>query len=1630
MPHKSSAELAAEKERLQHGQKVLEHDPFDALIEMATPKPEPRIPGLSRSLDRFMDAAGAREFQQAYERIRQEEGTLDNTRDMGRFLKERVIPKIPFVSSQWAVMNDRGYRKAKERMEAGQMEPGDPFRILRYEKEQREAGERSWAEQIADAVVPIAGEAYLTKGISLPLSGAGIGARLIAGGAKLATKIAVTPSFYVPAASKRSVEQGGEFFEPKNIILPVIHAAIMTKLLGKLSKPTEAAVGRVPTQIGRKVTQIAAGGVEFSVEMQILNSATHEVDRLLPEAYEFETGKGSIRKLLEGEEGAGKELAIEMITGAVFKAMQAGPERWKRDQAFRKELAAYRDKMAPVFKQDRQLREGLAQQEAKWRGPKDEVYDPFPADKTTAPRLEPVPQEPSVQAEPRPSPAPAVQTSPPSFGPSQPKPAPRPAPAPGPSVTPPKPEIVAPERPQAVESAQVEAIFKEKGLTEREIHVMRNRPPLGGRTHEDIGADPLMRHEGQPVSRERVRQIEADARAKLEIKESLAKIGKEEAPTKIGTKGAKAKRIDAIAGGELIGPDELKTQSTDFEHRKEAKKQLTTEERNARRRDRERDKITEEIIKELKSAKRTGVSSEKVAELEAAYRAVGKEPQGVERWPTAPPAAPEPSPAARSVEPVTSPERQASAQEKSPSLPAEVKALYDRSGDITIPMAEFDAVLGKLAGKSGKELNAVLDALGIKTAKAKTNEKKIVAIESKLKDRRSGAQSAQLIQAEPEATADLLGGKPAEPPKVEPPAIVQKIIKAGDDAGSRLKKKYGGETLFSGFDPTDIPDLAVYLAGKIVKGGYTFAMFAKSATERFGEGIKPHLNDIWARASVIARGKPEPKQEPPTRTLPDQVSIKNVATDVVRERLGMPERPEVDKEGHRWRELAPEADRIAREDPARIDRLIDQLKKDPNKSLTDIEDFLLARRLAETENRYDKAIEDLDSGRGSRDPVVIAKREAAAAFEAGRVAELVKLSERAGTATARGLAARAAELKRDYSPVRALYRGREAKGEDLTVEEARSRTEDAHKIADLQAKVDALEAQIARQPVEKEMGVRPRRQATTRIEVDRAVERFRKAVLSASKSPSLFTTGVPGEVLSAAVDMAKAYARHGVAKFADFVADVQKTIGRPRGAKVQSVLEQAWKSAEAEVEAKRLEGAKGRAHKELGKLAERTATDITKPKRKLIVPDAELTELRVDIKKIKNRMRNQEESWRRSRQPMPQKVFRWAGEVLNLSRSILTTELLPITSAILRQGGFIGFGNPVRAVRGAIDGWHAFWSKDAAMRLHDKLEQRPLAEVYKRNKMLAEVDGALSAQEEAVQSHLAQKIPVLAHSNRSYTANLNRLRADSLDAMAASFAKPDPLQRLFGVKSRQPSNAELDVLANFVNVGSGRGNLGARLETAAVGLAHVFFAPRYVASRFQLLLGQPLWSGTGRTRYLIAKEYAKFAIGIGVFIGLAKLLGGDDVDIEWDPRSTDAAKIRIGRTRLDPWAGLQQVVRTTAQVVTGERKQADGKIADLRGPNRPYRGDTTLDVMSKFGRTKLAPGPGAVIDALVGEDVEGKPATAGSAALKLAIPVPLGYRDVDEALKEHGLSPALAASLLALMGMGVQTYEQREKKKR
>jgi hypothetical protein len=373
------------------------------------------------------------------------------------------------------------------------------------------------------------------------------------------------------------------------------------------------------------------------------------------------------------------------------------------------------------------------------------------------------------------------------------------------------------------------------------------------------------------------------------------------------------------------------------------------------------------------------------------------------------------------------------------------------------------------------------------------------------------------------------------------------------------------------------------------------------------------------------------------------------------------------------------------------------------------------------------------------------------------------------------------------------------------------------------------------------------------------------------------------------------------------------------------------------------------------------------------------------------------------KRPFMEKFWEQAGNILNLPRAMMTTADL---SAPLRQGVFL-IGKPKQWMPATKEMFKYAFSEKAYKGLMDDIAKRPTYKAMRNSKLsLTELGTDMAAREEAFMSNLAEKIPIFGRvargTNRAYSGFLNKLRADTFD---------DLYKKSEFLIEDNPKIA--DDIAKFVNAATGRGDLGA-LNKASVVLNGVFFSPRLMASRLNLLNPKFYVDLEPAVRKEALKSLFAFA-GVGATIlGLAKL-GGVEVGI--DPRSADFGKMKVGDTRYDIWGGFQQYIVLASRLITGEMvSSTTGREFTL---GEGYKPTTRLDIIQRFFESKTSPVTSFLLGVLKGETTMGEEVRPVADIVDRFIP--MFAQDMFDLYREKGFE-GIGMALPAIFGVGVQTY--------
>lgn len=355
-------------------------------------------------------------------------------------------------------------------------------------------------------------------------------------------------------------------------------------------------------------------------------------------------------------------------------------------------------------------------------------------------------------------------------------------------------------------------------------------------------------------------------------------------------------------------------------------------------------------------------------------------------------------------------------------------------------------------------------------------------------------------------------------------------------------------------------------------------------------------------------------------------------------------------------------------------------------------------------------------------------------------------------------------------------------------------------------------------------------------------------------------------------------------------------------------------------------------------------------------------------------------------------------------------------SAIFRQGWKTLWTNPGIWAKNAlktIEALKELGGKNVLNEVTAEIVSRPTYDLMKKAKL------DVGVIEEAFPTSLPGKIPILGRafkaSEAAYTGFVRRTRADVFDKYIQIAEK----------SGLELDNVQLESIGRLTNSLTGRGYLG-RLEPIAPTLNNAFFSPRLLKSNIDVLT---MHLGQGETRFVkkqAAYNLVKIISGTATVLAIANVLKPGSV--EWDMRSADFGKIRIGDTRFDVSGGMASIVvlanrwarNSTKSSITGEVRPLNEK--DKKG--KPKFGATTrTDVAIDFFSNKLSPVAATLRDIGRGHNFEGDKPTVGNTAENLLVPLPIStYQELQS---NPNSANTLLSMILESLGISTNTYSKK-----
>jgi hypothetical protein len=359
-------------------------------------------------------------------------------------------------------------------------------------------------------------------------------------------------------------------------------------------------------------------------------------------------------------------------------------------------------------------------------------------------------------------------------------------------------------------------------------------------------------------------------------------------------------------------------------------------------------------------------------------------------------------------------------------------------------------------------------------------------------------------------------------------------------------------------------------------------------------------------------------------------------------------------------------------------------------------------------------------------------------------------------------------------------------------------------------------------------------------------------------------------------------------------------------------------------------------------------------------------------------------------------------------------------SAPFRQGLLAGVYNPRLFFSNFGDMVRAFGSENVFQQIQHGIETDPLYESFVgAGGSITDPAAAYQAREEAFMSRLAEHIPGVRASERAYVGFLNKTRFDLYKYMLEQ-------AHMQNIDISDPK--ELKGIATAINSMTGRGSLGS-MEKHLAGLNAIFFAPRFIASRMNMI--NPFWYASltpFARRQALRASFSLVGTGIAV-LTMARLAGAR---VGLDPRSADFGKIRIGNTRVDIWGGFQPYARLIGTIIQGQSvSSTTGQVTNLPWSPKSSFERSRLGEVTRFFAGKTSPITSLAIDAFA-------PTLKGPmrADLKKELEtmwIPLLWQDVNAIYSKPGgawyqpagpaqIGEAAAAAVPSMFGIGTSSY--------
>lgn len=383
-------------------------------------------------------------------------------------------------------------------------------------------------------------------------------------------------------------------------------------------------------------------------------------------------------------------------------------------------------------------------------------------------------------------------------------------------------------------------------------------------------------------------------------------------------------------------------------------------------------------------------------------------------------------------------------------------------------------------------------------------------------------------------------------------------------------------------------------------------------------------------------------------------------------------------------------------------------------------------------------------------------------------------------------------------------------------------------------------------------------------------------------------------------------------------------------------------------------------------------------------------------------------------------VTKTAGNMKSLQASL-------DNSSIFRQGWKLMWTDPniwrKNAAQTFITGAKTVGGKNVLREVNADIISRPNYDKYMRAKL------AIKDAEEAFPESLAEKVPAF---GRLYKASEAAFTGFQYKNRADVFDKYLQIAKKNGVDIEDTE--QLLAIGKLINSLTGRGHLG-KLEPIATEVNNIFFSPRFLKSNWDTLTAHQFQKDV--TPFVRKKAALNLLNMIG---GFASVLAAANTlmpgSVEWDPRSSDFGKIRVGDTRFDVSGGMSSLTTILARLSPTYDENSDSEFLGLKGWGLKSKSATTgkiTDINSgdfnsktwdqvvlDFFKNKLSPAAATASHLYEGKDHGGNDTNIGKEAVRSVTPISI--QNAIELFSNPNAADPIIGVIADGLGIGTSTY--------